>query len=266
MEDGRVCSSSSLKVQELKYRLTRLGLPTTGNKAILQERLNNHSMRNESETIMRNHINEDETEQTYGQDTQIDLDVNSRANPHSDVNQVDLVETPGSLISTRVKCPCYEYFYFLIKNLTRDITSMKERINYTQENSSLVIRLKEENAELRAQLSSLKEKYDTILDERDSLNLAVKIISKELHSSWNVNLTPLKTPSLVLENRKSQRHVNLTASEEKTATNITPEACVTTTDKVFSLQNTGRAWLAQLVRSLPSNHKVPGSILGYAKN
>ena len=28
----------------------------------------------------------------------------------------------------------------------------------------------------------------------------------------------------------------------------------------------GRAWLAQLVRSLPSNHKVPGSIFGYAKN
>ena len=30
--------------------------------------------------------------------------------------------------------------------------------------------------------------------------------------------------------------------------------------------NKGRAWLAQLVRSLPSNHKVPGSILGSAKN
>ena len=28
----------------------------------------------------------------------------------------------------------------------------------------------------------------------------------------------------------------------------------------------GWAWLVQLVRSLPSNHKVPGSILGPAKN
>ena len=27
----------------------------------------------------------------------------------------------------------------------------------------------------------------------------------------------------------------------------------------------GRAWLAQLVRSLPSNHKVPGSIIGFAE-
>ena len=27
----------------------------------------------------------------------------------------------------------------------------------------------------------------------------------------------------------------------------------------------GRAWLAQLVRSLPSSHKVPGSILGFAE-
>ena len=26
-----------------------------------------------------------------------------------------------------------------------------------------------------------------------------------------------------------------------------------------------RAWLAQLVRSLPSNHKVPGSIPGFAE-
>ena len=43
---------------------------------------------------------------------------------------------------------------------------MKQRINYTQENSSPIVRLKEENAVLRAQLSSLKEKYDTILEER----------------------------------------------------------------------------------------------------
>ena len=174
MEDGRVCTSSGLKVQELKDRLTGLGLPTTGNKAILQERLDSYWMRNASEATMRNHINEDETEQIYSQDTQIDLDANSRANPDSDVIQIDLVETPGSPTSTRVKCPCYEHFDLLIKNLTRDIASIKQRINYTQENSSLVIRLKEENAVLRAQLSSLKEKYDTILDERDYLNLAVK--------------------------------------------------------------------------------------------
>ena len=29
--------------------------------------------------------------------------------------------------------------------------------------------------------------------------------------------------------------------------------------------NVGRAWLAQFVRSLPSDHKVPGSIPGFAE-
>ena len=147
---------------------------------------------------------------------------NSGAKRDSEVIQVDLVETPGSPISTRVKCPCYEHFDSQIKNLTREIMNMKERINYTQENSSPIVRLKEENAVLRAQLSSLKEKYDTILEERDSLKLTVKIISKDLYSDMNTNPTLSKTPSLVLENRKSQGYVNLTASEEKTRNKSTP--------------------------------------------
>ena len=61
MEGGRVCASSGFKVQELKDKLARLGLSTAGTKTVLQERLHNNTMRNESEMTTGNNANEGET-------------------------------------------------------------------------------------------------------------------------------------------------------------------------------------------------------------
>ena len=41
--------------------------------------------------------------------------------------------------------------------------------------------------------------------------------------------------------------------------------CGSSSRRLIFLTSYGRAWLAQLVRSLPSNHKVPGSIPGFAE-
>ena len=53
--------SSGLKVQELKDKLVSLGLSTAGTKTVLQERLDNNTMRNESEMTTGNNANESET-------------------------------------------------------------------------------------------------------------------------------------------------------------------------------------------------------------
>lgn len=69
-------------------------------------------------------------------------------------------------------CPCYSLYL----ELKRDIGTMKT-------NQSLD-KLKAENSALRAELFSLQKQCDIVCEERDSLKLALQIVSKDLYDTF----------------------------------------------------------------------------------
>ena len=148
----------SLKSKELKRELIARNLDSSGKKSALVDRL-------------RKFIQNSRQNQT--------LDGNR--------NHANGVNTTGQR-PTEYDCPCSTH----IGDLKSEIEQIKKTLNIVSdgevvvvkssaEQSNRVAKIEEENRTLRLHLASLKDQNSQLVEERDSLKLAIQLISKDLH-------------------------------------------------------------------------------------
>lgn len=102
--------------------------------------------------------------------------------------------TTQDCVHTRLKntdCPCYPLIIELkeelssIKNSLESQTQSQSSAGSINERSKHITKLEDENYLLRSQLSSLKSQYDQVVEERESLKLALQLISRDLFKATN---------------------------------------------------------------------------------
>lgn len=148
----------SLKTKELKRELIARGLDGSGKKPALVDRL-------------RKFI------QTSRQIQNLD---------GNQINQANRVNTTGQR-PIQHDCPCSTQ----IGDLKSEIEQIKKTLNMvsdgevvvvkSSEQSNRVAKLEEENRTLRLHLASIKDQNSQLVEERDSLKLAIQLLSKDLH-------------------------------------------------------------------------------------
>ena len=105
-------------------------------------------------------------------------------------NHADGVNTTGQR-PTKYDCPCSTH----IGDLKSEIEHIKNTLNIVSdgevvvvkssaEQSNRVAKSEEKNRTLRLQLASLKDQNSQLVEERDSLKLAIQLISKDLHQLY----------------------------------------------------------------------------------
>ena len=139
----------SLTLKDLKEELEKRGLNKKGKKAELVHRLRSDIQK-------------------------------SRQKPPAAIETTD--PPPGKpKCTTAEQCPCFP----LISNLSSEIAEirkiqMAEDKQTTQDSMNEIKRLEEQNESLRRHLVSLEGRCDRVTEERDSLKLALQLVSKDL--------------------------------------------------------------------------------------
>ena len=216
----------SLRSQDLKSELTKRGLSKKGNKAELVTRLKTSILKGVEAESSSRHNPKDNKETNQGR---LNIDP-------------EIKEVPGQSDNsdkTMDRCPCYEHVNSSIEKISRQIAELTRKIsgnqtsNNTEDHSDVpspMARLKEENSVLRSQLSSMKEKYERVLEERDSLNLAVKIISKDLYANTYPNQTKAP-PQMPDKGVPQEYHENKTPERKETTAKKTGKNANKTAEK-----------------------------------
>lgn len=169
----------SLSKEKLKEELSKRCLSKSGNKDVLIDRLR-ESLRN------------------------------SRHNPSPPVKpdhqtQPVCVDLDGTLSDTG--CPAEnnesevssKHILNIIQELKLEIDGIKRRIppsNYENVNNDLLNKLQRDNDHLRNSLESLSSRLQKVTEERDSLILTVKMLSRDLYNNSNQVCPPSNSSSL----------------------------------------------------------------------
>ncbi|EDO32264.1 predicted protein [Nematostella vectensis] len=159
LEDSR--DVSSLDKSALQSELHRLGMKTSGNKPSLND-LKQAILKSRQKTTIAP-----------------DLPSSSSSSSTTQVKPVDYID-----LEDKSTCSC-QLIVANLKSQTDEIKAIIEPRNIensTQQTQTLV-ELREENNKLRAHLSSIQSEISTVIEERDSLKLALLILAKDLHSS-----------------------------------------------------------------------------------
>ena len=168
---------SCLTTEELKQELSSRQLSTTGKKAVLAERLKT-AISNPATGI-----------QTSRQTLTADVE---------DDSHIDIVDLANPSPAKKQECPCKAQYL----DLKNQISKIEEVVQQKCQNSSndRIDSLGKENARLRETLQALSEKLRETSEERDSLTMVVKILSKELYQNSQTTTAP-KLPYRVTRGR-----------------------------------------------------------------
>ena len=186
--DGRL---ESLNTQALKSELRKRGLSQVGKKQVLLDRLKSAIQTSRQTPIV---IAED-----------------------PNTSKVDLPVSDST--KSMEECPCYS----LVCNLTSEVNALKsltEKMNTMPagdatelaENNHRIQKLKEENNRLRIQLSNLKDNNEKLIQERDSLKLALQVVSNDLLTKSKMEQSESVNDTIT----KNRNHDNIVNVENPT--------------------------------------------------